>query len=216
MKPLTWSPTASFSLNWRHRDFMGGYRYWDWVHPQQVCRWHQAEWCSWHTRRTECYPDGPGKAREVALQEPHEIQQVQVQSPAHGLRQPLLSIQKGGWRDWEQPCREGLGGTGGWKAGHDPAMCAQKANSILGFIKSSVANTLREGILPLYSALVRPHMEYCIEIWSPQHKKDMELLEEAQRRPQKLSERWSTSPMGNGWDSWGCSACRREGCGDTI
>ena len=40
-----------------------------------------------------------------------------MQGHAHG------SIQAGGWRDWEQPCQEGLGGTGGWKAGHDPAMC---------------------------------------------------------------------------------------------
>ncbi|KAK4831526.1 hypothetical protein QYF61_018128 [Mycteria americana] len=54
---------------------------------------------------------------------------------------------------------------------------AQKANRILGGINRSMASRSRDVILPLHSALVRPHLEYCIQLWGPQHKKNMDLLE---------------------------------------
>ena len=60
-------------------------------------------------------------------------------------------------------------------------LAAQEDNRILGCIKSSVRSRWREGILPFYSALVRVHPESCIQVWSPQHRTDMDLLERDQR-----------------------------------
>jgi len=69
---------------------------------------------------------------------------------------------------------------------HHCAFAAQKVTCILGCIKRSMASRLREVILPPYCALGRPHLESCIQLWSPQHKKDTELLQRVWRRATKV------------------------------
>ena len=69
------------------------------------------------------------------------------------------------------------------------AFTAQEANCILGCIKRSVARRLREVILPFYSVLVRPRLEYCIHMWSSQYRRDIDLLMCVQRRATKTIHR---------------------------
>ena len=61
------------------------------------------------------------------------------------------------------------------------SLAAQKAHGILGSIRR-VATRDREVIVPFSSALMKTHLAYCIQVWGPPYRKDVEVLERVQRR----------------------------------
>ncbi|KAK4831333.1 hypothetical protein QYF61_016822 [Mycteria americana] len=113
---------------------------------------------------------------------------------------------------------EGFGDAGGWKTGHDPEMCARSPESqpYPGLHPEQRGQQGEGGDSALLLRSGETPLQCCVQLGGPQHRKDMELLERVQRRPQKWSEGWNTSAVEKGWESWGCSAWRREGCGETL
>ena len=63
---------------------------------------------------------------------------------------------------------------------------SKKANKMLGFINRNFTYKSKDIILPLYSSLVRPHLEYAVQFWDPHLSKDIQKLESIQRRATKL------------------------------
>ena len=65
-------------------------------------------------------------------------------------------------------------------------MAASKGNQVLGMIRRNITYKEKSLIIPLYKAIVRPHLEYCIQAWNPHLRKDVDMLEKIQRRTTKL------------------------------
>jgi len=63
---------------------------------------------------------------------------------------------------------------------------AKKAQSVLGMVKRHFKVVDKQDFNVLYKMYIRPHLEYCVQVWSPHLKKDIECLETIQRRATKL------------------------------
>ena len=59
-------------------------------------------------------------------------------------------------------------------------------NQILGLIKRNITYKDKKLIIPLYKAIVTPHLEYCIQAWRPYYKKDIDTLELIPRRATEI------------------------------
>ena len=96
-------------------------------------------------------------------------------------------------------------------------MAAKKANSLLGCIARSIESRAREVIISLYFALVRPHLEYCVQFWVPQFQKDIEKMERVQSRATRMVEGLACMTYGERLRELGmCSLQQRRARGDRI
>lgn len=76
-----------------------------------------------------------------------------------------------------QPSREGSGVLvdGKLNTSQQRDLVTKKANRIVGCVKQYIANHSKEVIVPLYLALVWPHLESCVQLWGPQYKRDIKI-----------------------------------------
>lgn len=63
---------------------------------------------------------------------------------------------------------------------------ANKANRMLDCIYKDISSRDKEAIIPLYSVLVRSHLEHCVQFLSLLYEKDVDRLERDQRRVTKM------------------------------
>ena len=63
---------------------------------------------------------------------------------------------------------------------------ASKGNQIIGLIRRTITYKKKQLVVPLYKAIVRPHLEYCIQAWMQYRKEDIDKLERIQRRASKM------------------------------
>ena len=72
------------------------------------------------------------------------------------------------------------------KVSEQCGIAASKGNQIPGLTRRTITYKEKQLIVPLYKAIVRPHLEYCIQAWRPYRKKDIDKLERIQRRATKM------------------------------
>ncbi|GAB0205149.1 mitochondrial enolase superfamily member 1 [Grus japonensis] len=66
------------------------------------------------------------------------------------------------------------------------ALATRNTNGVLGCIRKSFPSWSRNVVLPLYLAVVKPHLQHRVLFWAPQYKREMDILERVQQRAMKM------------------------------
>ncbi|KAJ7423580.1 hypothetical protein WISP_33229 [Willisornis vidua] len=99
----------------------------------------------------------------------------------------VMPVYKKGWKDDPGNYRDfGMLVDSRLNVSLQCAQVAKDADGILACISSSVSSSSRQMIIPQYSALVRQHLEYCIQFQAPDFKKDIDILSVSSDRQQDL------------------------------
>ena len=103
------------------------------------------------------------------------------------------------------------------KPGKHVSEVVKTANKITGFIGRAFEYKSEKVILTLYNSLVRPHLEYCVQFWSPYYRKDIDKLERVQRKVTKMIPRLRNKPYNERLKELGLfSLSKRRLRGDLI
>ena len=119
-----------------------------------------------------------------------------VHIPAYGVQFLVSNMQKNilkyvsfklaAFQRMTHMCYLGVTMNANMKVSEQCRIAASKGNQVLGMIRRNITYKEKSLIIPLYKAIVRPHLEYCIQAWNPYLRKYVDMLEKIQRRATKL------------------------------
>jgi hypothetical protein len=116
-------------------------------------------------------------------------QKCKIMHIGHNLETSYSIEQEGQKNTLEKTMEErdlGIYATANMKVSAQCSKAAAKAMSVLGMIRRHFKHIDKEEFRILYKSFVRPHLEYCVQVWSPYLKKDIHCLEQVQKRATKM------------------------------